>query len=88
MKTMLPTEVRNSWRKVLREVNSGAEEVHIHMKGGPGLVLLSKDHYESILATLEVMSDPKAMRAIRRHKAGLGKKHSRTEIERLIRDTA
>lgn len=88
MKTMLPTEVRNRWKKILRDVNEGSEEIHIHMKRGPGAVLLSKEHYESLLATLEVMSDPKAVRAIQRHKAGLGKKHSRAEIERLIRETA
>ena len=85
MKTMLPTEVRNRWKKVLHEVNLGVEEIHIHMKDGPGAVLLSKDHYESLLATLEVMSDPDAVRAIKRDKAGKGRKYSRAEIERLIR---
>lgn len=88
MKTLLPTEARNDWKRLLSMVADEHEDVRIHLKGGKGVVMMSQDAYESLLATLEVMSDPEAMRAIRRHKAGLGKKHSSAEIERLVRETA
>lgn len=88
MKTLLPTEARNGWKKLLREVSEDLEDVRIHLKGGKGVVMMSQYNYESLMATLEVMSDPEAVRAIRRHKAGLGKKYSMAEIDRLIRETA
>ena len=88
MRTLLPTEARNRWKKLLREVSEDLEDVRIHLKGGKGIVMMSQDTYESLMATLEVMSDPEAVLAIRRHKAGLGKKYSMAEIDRLIRETA
>ena len=85
MKTMLPTEVRNRWKQVLREVSEDADEVRIHLKGGRGVVMLPEDTYESIMATLEVMSDPEAMSAIRNYRPGKGKSYTREDVERAIR---
>ena len=84
---MLPTEVRNRWKQVLREVSEEAEEVRIHLKDGKGAVLLPEETYESLMATLEVMSDPEAMRAIRRHKAGKGRMYTREDVDKAIRDS-
>ena len=83
---MLPTEVRNRWKQVLREVSEDADEVRIHLKGGRGVVLLPEDTYESLMATLEVMSDPEAVRAIRKHQAakGRGKTYTLADIDKLI----
>ena len=88
MKTMLPTEVRNRWKEVLREVSEDAGEVRIHLKGGKGAVLLPEDTYESLMATLEVMSDPDAMRAIRRYNSGkLRKTYTLEDVEKAIRNS-
>lgn len=84
MKTMLPTEVRDHWKQVLKEVADEAEEVRIHLKGGRGIVMMPEEMYESVMATMEVMSDPKAVRAIRRQRAGLGRKHTLAEVDKLI----
>ena len=86
MKTLLPTEARNDWKRLLFEVANEHEDVRIHLKGGKGVVMMSQDAYESLVATLEVMSDPDAVRAIRRHRAGKpGKAYSREDVERAIR---
>jgi antitoxin YefM len=88
MKTLLPTEARNRWKKLLREVSEDLEDVRIHLKGGKGVVMMSQDNYESLIATLEVMSDPEAVEAIRKHRAGkAGKTYTREDIERAIRDS-
>lgn len=88
MKTMLPTEVRNRWKQVLREVSEGEEEVRIHLKGDREVMMLPAELYESIIATLETLSDPAAMRAIRRHRTGKGKMYSLAEADRLIHGRA
>lgn len=85
MKTMLPTEVRNRWKKVLSDVAEEAEEVRIHLKDGRGVILMPEEAYEGLIATLEILSDPEAMRSIRRHRSGrAGKTYSLADIDRLI----
>ena len=86
MKTMLPTEVRNRWKEVLREVSEEAEEVRIHLKGGKGAVLLPEETYESLLATLEVLSDPDAVRTIRKYQSGKGsaKRYTLADVDRVM----
>ncbi len=83
---MLSTEVRNHWKKTLLKVADGEEEIRIHLKGDREAVLLSSDLYDSLLATLETLSDPKAMAAIRRHRAGKGgRTYSLAEVDRLLK---
>ncbi len=44
-------------------------------------VLMSKAHIESIVDQIEILSNPKAMAAIRRAKAGKGKDHPLSILE-------
>ena len=84
MKTLLPTEVRNHWKKILQQVADGEEEILVHLKGDRNVVMMPADLYESLVATLEVLSDPEAVKAIRRHRRAGGKTHSLADIDRLI----
>lgn len=86
---MLPTEVRNRWKETLRKVARGEEEIRIHLKEDREVVMLPGDLYESILATIETLSDPEAVRAIRRHRAGKGgKTYTLADIDRLLKRRA
>lgn len=84
MKTMLPTEVRNRWKSVLRRVADGEEEILIHLKGDRGVVMMTAELYASLLATLEVLDDPDAMKTIRKHRRRKGRTWSLADIDRLI----
>lgn len=88
MKVLLPTEVRNRWRRILRQLVENDEEILIRLKGDRNAVLLPADLYESLLATLDVLSDPEAMRAIRSSRSSKRKTYSLEEIDRLIGDRA
>lgn len=85
MKTLLSTEVRNRWKEILREVAEGEEEIRIHAKGDREVVMLASDLYESLLATIETLSDPRAMKAIRGHRRGKDKKtYDLAAVDRLL----
>jgi len=66
MSTTLPlAEVRDRLSPIVSSVESTHERVVITKNGRPSAVLISYEDLESLEETLEVLSDPDAMRAIR-----------------------
>ena len=60
-------------KKRLSEIVDGVEERHdrvvLTRNGRPAAVLISPDELESLEETLEILSDPKAMKAIQKAEA-------------------
>lgn len=67
VKTTLPlTKVQASLPKLVRS----QETITILKHGEPVAFLVSRERMESILETLELQSNPAAMKAMRRYRAG------------------
>lgn len=58
-------EVKNRLSEVVSDVEKTHARVVVTRHGRPAAVLMSVDDLESLEETLEIMSDPKAMREIR-----------------------
>ena len=84
MRVLRPTDVRNRWKQILRTVADGEEEIRILLNDDRSVLMFSADLYESLWATIETLSDPAAMRAIRKHRAGNGNRYTLRDIDRLI----
>lgn len=86
VKTLPLSEVKAQLSKLVDEVSSRDEQVTITRNGRPAAMLVSPDEIESWRATVEIMSDPDAMAAIRRARRNLkeGKVLSEQEIEELF----
>ena len=73
-------------KKRLSEIVDGIEERHdrvvLTRNGRPAAVIMSPEELESLEETLEILSDPKAMRAIRQAEADIdaGKGSSGDEL--------
>jgi antitoxin YefM len=60
------TEAKNKLLDLIRRLKTRQEVVAITRDGMPAAVLLSMDQFEGLMETLEILSDPKTMRALRR----------------------
>ena len=58
------TEVRDNLREILDDVGASGNEYVITRHGRPVAVILSYDEYESLVETLNILSDDDAMSAI------------------------
>ncbi len=65
LKTLAFSEARKDLSKIVDEVSSNHEHVVITKQGRPKAVVMSTDEFEGWQETLDILSDPKAMRAIR-----------------------
>ncbi len=65
MKTLPLTEARKDLSKIVDEVSSIHEHIVITKQGKAEAVLMSSDEFEGWQETLEILSDPAAMRAIK-----------------------
>jgi len=59
------SEVKTQFTKIIEGVQDRQDEILVTKNGKPAAVLLSHEYYESLKATLEVLSDPKMMAQIR-----------------------
>lgn len=59
------TEARKTFFELLEKVKKSVSPVNITIKGIPEVVMLSKDEYDGLIATLETYEDPELMEAIR-----------------------
>lgn len=86
VKTLPLSEVKAQLSKLVHEVSSRDEQVTITRNGRPAAMLVSPDEIESWRATVEIMSDPEAMAAIRRGRRQLkeGRVLSEKEVEELF----
>ena len=60
------TEAKNKLLDLIRGLKSRQEIVAITRDGVPSAVLLSMDQFEGFIETIEILSDQKTMRALRR----------------------
>jgi antitoxin YefM len=60
------TEAKNTLLDLIRGLQSSQEIVAITRDGVPSAVLLSMDQFEGFMETIEILSDQKTMRALRR----------------------
>lgn len=64
METMSLADAKNRLSELVSSVSGTWERVLITKHGRPAAILMSPDDLESILETLEVLSDPDTMAAI------------------------
>ncbi len=68
------TQVKKELLELLKDVQELKGNIGITKNGLPAGVLMSIDEYESLLATIEILANPKTMKALararREHAAG------------------
>jgi antitoxin YefM len=69
MSTQSLAAVKAHFSQIIDEVASTHERVTVTRNGSPVAVILAVEDYESLMETLEILSDPKAMAAIRQAEA-------------------
>lgn len=69
MTTQSLAAVKAHFSQVIDEVSGTHERVTITKNGSPVAVLLAVDDYESLMETLEILSDPEARSAIEQAQA-------------------
>jgi prevent-host-death family protein len=65
MTTQSLAAVKAHFSQVIDEVSGTHERVTVTKNGSPVAVILAVEDYESLMETLEILSDPKAMADIR-----------------------
>ena len=60
------TELRPQLPKIVARISKYFDRCVITRHGKPEAVMLSKDDYESLLETLEILSDKRLMKSIRK----------------------
>lgn len=68
MTTLPLAEVRAQLSKLVDSAVATHERINITRNGRPAAVLLSAEDFESLLETLDVLSDPEAMADIRAYR--------------------
>ena len=68
-KTLSLSEVKTHLPELVTGVDEREEEVVVTKNGRPAAILINVREYESLKATLEVLSDPATMKQIRKSEA-------------------
>lgn len=66
------TEVRDKLREIVDDVVATGDTYTITRHGRPMAVIVSADEYESLIETLNILSDSNAMAAIEEGESDLG----------------
>lgn len=69
MSTQSLASVKAHFSQVIDEVSGTHERVTVTRNGSPVAVILAVEDYESLVETLEILADPKAMGEIRQAEA-------------------
>jgi len=64
MKTLPLSEAKDRLSKIVNEVADRDERVMITRNGRPAAVMMSSSEFDSLLATLDLLSDPEIMAQI------------------------
>ena len=74
MKIVTYSEVRNSLKSVLDQVHDDADVTIISRRDGADAVLMSLDHYQSLMETMHLLATPAnaahLAKSIAQHRAG------------------
>ena len=60
------TKAKSSFLEIIRKIEGSEDAIAITKNGVPEAVLLSTKKFEGLLETLEILSDEKAMKSIRK----------------------
>lgn len=80
MKTLTATDARNNWFKLLKDSVSSHRIYQITSKEGDA-VILSKEDYESLIETLELLSIPGMLKSIKQADKEIAEGKTRTMEE-------
>jgi antitoxin YefM len=86
MKTMPLSEVRTKLSELVDAVERRDEVVTITRNGKPVAVIVSKDEYDGWQETVEIISDEKFMREIRKGIESLKRTKKRYTLDQLFTD--
>ena len=86
MTTQSLAAVKAHFSRVIDEVASTHERVTVTKNGSPVAVILAVEDYESLMETLEILSDPKAIAEIRQAAAQMreGEVHDEAEVRAAL----
>ena len=84
--TITLKELRPGLPKVVEAIDSRMERYIVTKRGKPAMMMMSIDDYESIMETIEIMSDAKAVKRIRqaREEARQGLVVSLDEVKKKL----
>lgn len=74
-------ELRPKLPSVVRDAAATYARYIVTRRGKPEAVILSIDDYESLMETLEILADPRAMAAIRKGQEDIRKGRTRSWVE-------
>jgi len=84
METTSLADAKNRLSELVSAVQGTWERVTITKNGKPVAVLMAVEDMESLIETLEVLSDPEAMAAIEEHRSGVGELTTGEEMAALM----
>lgn len=89
MMTIPLAEARAQLSRLVDEAVRTHERIEVTRKGRRAVVILSADDYDSIMETLDILSDPELMHEIRQGEAELdaGEFSTLEEVTAELRDT-
>jgi antitoxin YefM len=84
METTSLADAKNRLSELVSAVQGTWERVTITKNGKPAAVLIAPDDLASLVETLEILSDPEAMAAIREARAGTGELTTGEEMAAIL----
>jgi antitoxin YefM len=84
METTSLADAKNRLSELVAAVQGTWERVTITKNGKPAAVLIAVEDLESLVETLEVLSDPEAMAAIREAESGSGEMTTGEELAAIM----
>ena len=81
--TMSLKELRPALPRVIARIDGKLDRYIVTKRGKPMIVMLSIEDYESLMETLDILADPKAMADLRKGEEDIrkGRTHSWAEIK-------
>ena len=79
-------DLRPDLPKVIERIDHKLDRYVVTRRGTPVAVMMSVDDYESLMETLDILADPKAMAGLRRGEDDIrkGRVHSWKSIKKLL----
>ena len=86
MSTQSLATVKAQFSRIIDEVSGTHERVTVTKNGVPVAVILAVEDYESLVETLEILSDPEAVAAIRRAEQDVaaGRVHDAADVRAAL----
>jgi antitoxin YefM len=84
METTSLADAKNRLSELVNAVQGTWERVTITKNGRPAAVLVAPEDLESLVETLEILSDPEAMAAVREARTGTGELTTGEEMAAIM----